>query len=118
MTPAGQGRRAGLVGIDDRLRGEPGQPDHVVIGQHLGRLKRLYGDRTTLLGNMDCGNLLSFGTPDEVARATVECIDAGWGEGGHILTASNAITASVPVANYLAMVNAYRGRFGMKRLEL
>lgn len=86
-------------------------------GMDLGRLKRLYGDRTTLLGNMDCGNLLSFGTPDEVARATVECIDAGWGEGGHILTASNAITASVPVANYLAMVNAYRGRFDMKRLE-
>ena len=87
-------------------------------GMDLGRLKRLYGDRTTLLGNMDCGNLLSFGTPEAVARATVECIEAGWGDGGHILTASNAITASVPVANYLAMVNAYRDHFNMKRLEI
>jgi len=46
-------------------------------------------------------------------RHTLECIEAGLGGGGHILCASNAITASVPLENYLAVVGAYRGRFGL-----
>ena len=87
-------------------------------GMDLGRLKRLYGDRVTFLGNMDCGRILSFASPEEVQRVTLGILESGWGQGGHIFTASNAITASVPPANYLAMVNAYRGRFGLEKLTL
>jgi hypothetical protein len=87
-------------------------------GMDLGRLKRLYGGRVTFLGNMDCGRILSFASPEEVERLTLGILEAGWGQGGHIFTASNAITASVPPANYLAMVNAYRRRFGLARLTL
>jgi hypothetical protein len=85
-------------------------------GMDLSRLKRGYGGSVTLYGNMDCGNTMSFGTPDEIRRSTVECIEAGSGNGGHIFCCSNAITASVPVANYLAMVNAYRDVFGLEKL--
>lgn len=77
-------------------------------GMELRRLKAEYGARITFLGNMDCGNTLSFASPDEIRRATVRCLEDGFGNGGHIFCASNAITASVPPANYLAMVNAYR----------
>jgi hypothetical protein len=87
-------------------------------GMDLARLKRLYGQRVTFLGNMDCGRILSFASPEEVARVTLEILESGWGRGGHIFTASNAITASVPPANYLAMVNAYRARFGLEKLAL
>ncbi len=87
-------------------------------GMDLVRLKSLYGDRTTLLGNIDCGTTLSFASPEEVAAQTIACIEAGLGNGGHILTASNAITASVPLVNYLAMVNAYRDYFNLERLRL
>jgi hypothetical protein len=87
-------------------------------GMDLGRLKRLYGERVTFLGNMDCGRILSFAPPEEVARVTLGILDSGRGRGGHIFTASNAITASVPPANYLAMVNAYRARFGLEELAL
>ncbi|MFC1526853.1 uroporphyrinogen decarboxylase family protein [Candidatus Latescibacterota bacterium] len=82
-------------------------------GMDLGRLKEAYGDRYTLIGNLDCGNTLSFGTPGEVGDHVVGCLEAGWGNGGHVLCASNAITASVPLANYLAVVNGYRGFFGL-----
>jgi uroporphyrinogen-III decarboxylase len=82
-------------------------------GMDLRRLKTTYGNRTTLLGNLDCGNILSLGTPAEVKRHVIECLEAGWGAGGHILCASNAITASVPLTNYLALVSAYRERFGL-----
>jgi uroporphyrinogen-III decarboxylase len=86
-------------------------------GMDLQRLKSAYGDRITFFGNLDCGNVLSFGTPEEVRRHVVECLEAGAGRGGHILCASNAITASVPRANYLALLAAYRSFFGLPALK-
>ena len=82
-------------------------------GMDLGRLHRRYGGRITFLGNMDCGRVLSFCTPEEIAKVTGEILDAGGKAGGHIFTTSNAITASVPLQNYMAMVNAYRERWGL-----
>jgi len=87
-------------------------------GMDLKRLKRQYGQRIALYGNLDCGTVLSFAAPDEVRRQTLECLAAGQGNGGHILCASNAITASVPMANYLAVVGAYRDFFGLPCLRL
>ena len=81
------------------------------------RLKRACGDQITLYGNLDCGNILSFGSPDEVRAHTRDCLEAGMGDGGHILCASNAITASVPLENYLAVVNAYREMFDLPRIS-
>jgi uroporphyrinogen-III decarboxylase len=76
------------------------------------------GRRITFLGNMDCGRVLSFCTPEEIAKVTGEILDAGGDAGGHIFTTSNAITASVPPRNYMAMVNAYRDRFGLAPITL
>jgi len=84
-------------------------------GMDLGELKSRFGARITFYGNLDCGNTLSFGSPDDVRRHVVECIEKGWGRGGHILCASNAITESVPLENYVALVNAYRDYFGLPR---
>lgn len=90
---------------------------YLEIDQHAGMelraLKERYGARVTLYGNLDCGNVLSFGTPDDVRRHTLACLEAGWGDGGHILCASNAITAGVPLENYLAVGEAYRQYFGL-----
>lgn len=82
-------------------------------GMDLRRLKREYGDKVTLYGNMDCGSVLSFASEEEVRSKTVECLEAGMGDSGHIFCCSNAITASVPLGNYLAMVSAYREFFGL-----
>ena len=87
-------------------------------GMDLGRLKAQYGDRMTFYGNLDCGNILSFGSVEEVREHTVRCLEAGMGDGGHILCASNAIAASVPLENYLAVVYAYRDMFGLPRLRI
>ena len=87
-------------------------------GMDLRRLKSLYRDRITLIGNMDCGRILSFSTPGQIREMTQDILEQGWGSGGHIFTASNAITASVPLPNYLAMVNAYRDWFGLRRITI
>lgn len=86
-------------------------------GMEMRRLKEAYGDRITLYGNLDCGNILSFGSTEEVRRHTLECLEAGMGKGGHILCASNAIIASVPLENYAAVINAYREMFGLRKLR-
>ena len=87
-------------------------------GMDMARLKKAYGNRITLIGNLDCGNVLSLGSPAEVRQHVLDCIEAGWGNGGHVLSASNAITASVPLRNYIALAAAYRERFGLPRLDL
>ncbi|MHB9023120.1 MAG: uroporphyrinogen decarboxylase family protein [Armatimonadota bacterium] len=102
--------------IDDFLLGCE-VDGYLEIDQHAGmdlrRLKEDYGDRITFYGNIDCGNTMSFGTEEEIRRATIDCLDAGSGNGGHILCVSNAITASVPLRKYMALVNAYRDYFGL-----
>ncbi|PIY43222.1 MAG: hypothetical protein COZ05_11700 [Armatimonadetes bacterium CG_4_10_14_3_um_filter_59_10] len=87
-------------------------------GMDLRRLKEAYGDRIALYGNIDCGNLLSYGSEDGIRRATIECVEAGMGSGGHIFCVSNAITSSVPVRNYVTMLNAYREVFGLPKFRL
>jgi uroporphyrinogen decarboxylase-like protein len=77
-------------------------------GMELKKLKDAYGDKITFLGNMDCGNTLSFASAAEIEKDTFACIEDGLGNGGHIFTASNAITESVPFENYMAMINAYK----------
>jgi len=86
-------------------------------GMELSRLKAAYGESVTFLGNMDCGRVLSFSSAEEISAVTRRIISDAGGGGGHIFTASNAITASVPLVNYLAMVNAYRDCFGIERLS-
>ncbi|MFC1452654.1 uroporphyrinogen decarboxylase family protein [Verrucomicrobiota bacterium] len=87
-------------------------------GMDLAELKKRHGERVTFYGNLDCGNVLSFGTPEAVRAHTISCIEAGFGRGGHILCASNAITASVPLENYMAVVGAYRDMFGLPELDI
>ena len=86
-------------------------------GMDLKRLKERFGRLITFYGNMDCGTILSFWSPQEVRRVTRECLRDGWGEGGHIFCSSNAITSSVTLDRYLAMVSAYREFFDLEPLK-
>lgn len=79
-------------------------PLEPVAGMDIDRVKEQYGERACLIGNIDCGELLSHGTADQVDRAVRRCIaDAGSG-GGFILSSSNSIHSSVDPQNYLTMV--------------
>ena len=107
--------------IDDFLIGS-GVDGYLEIDLHAGmelkKLKRSYGEQITFLGNLDCGNTLSFASPEKVRDSVIKCLEDGTGNGGHILTASNAITESVPPENYIAVVNAYRDYFSLEKINL
>ena len=75
-------------------------------GMDIAEVKAKYGRQVCLVGNIDCGDLLSHGTPEQVEAAVKQCIaDAGPG-GGFILSSSNSIHSSVKPENFVAMVRA------------
>jgi uroporphyrinogen decarboxylase len=65
-----------------------------------------YGDKLTLVGNINVAGVLSYGTPEEVRQDTGEHIERLAGDGGYVVCSSHSIIDCVPPENYLAMVEA------------
>ncbi len=87
-------------------------PMEPVAGMDIADVKRRYGDRVCLIGNIDCGQLLSEGSPQDVSRAVRETIRQAAPGGGYIMSSSNTIHSSVKPENYLAMIEATH-RYGV-----
>jgi hypothetical protein len=77
-------------------------------GMDIRYLKKAYGDKLTLLGNVDCGSLLSLGQPAEVRKVTRELIRDVAPGGGYVLSSSNSIHSGVRTENFLAMLEVAR----------
>jgi len=78
-------------------------------------LKREFGDRLAFHGGISIQRTLPFGTPDEVrdeVKAKVQALADG---GGYILCTSHNLQADVPVANAVALLEAYHefGRYSV-----
>ncbi len=101
-----------ITRVEDILLVESGIDAYQAIepaaGMDIVDLKRRYGHRLTLMGNVDCAHLLVYGTPQEVAAETRRVIEACAPGGGFVLTSSNSIHSGVKVENYLAMLEAAR----------
>lgn len=81
-------------------------PLEPVAGMDIGEVKRRYGDRVCLIGNIDCGELLSWGSPEQVRRTVRDTIRQAAPGGGYIMSSSNTIHSSVKPENYRAMIEA------------
>ena len=69
-------------------------------------LKRSYGDRLALIGNVDLDIPLSRGTPEDV-DAEVKRLIAGLAPGGrYMISAGNSVPEYVPLPNYKALLHA------------
>jgi len=86
-------------------------PIEPAAGMDIAEVKGRFGDRLAVIGNVDCAELLTFGTPARVREATRECIEKAAPGGGHVLASSNVIHVGVPPENFLAMLEA-AGEFG------
>ena len=91
-------------------------PIEPVAGMDIGEVKREYGDRVCIVGNIDCGELLCRGTTDAVREAVRACIQAASPGGGHILSSSNSLQSGVKPENYVAMVEEAK-EYGRYPLE-
>jgi uroporphyrinogen decarboxylase len=81
-----------------------------VAGMDMPSAKRQVAGRVCLCGNIDCGLLLT-GSPEQVFESTRNLLAACMPGGGFVLGASNAVQPQVPMANYRAMIAAWR-QFG------
>jgi len=80
----------------------------------LAELKRLYGDRIVLKGNLHTTSVMLRGTVDDVVRASRQAIDDAAAGGGFILSTGDQCGRDTPDENIRAMVQTARtyGRYG------
>ncbi len=77
----------------------------------IAELKKKYGGRLCLCGNINLDSTLTLGTPEEVeeeVKLRIRTIAPG---GGYCCGSSNSIPEYVPYENYLAMIEAI-GKYG------
>ena len=84
---------------------------------NLAEVKQKYGDRITLFGNIDCGNLLTYGTVEDVENAVKEAIKVAGPGGGYVVASSNTIPQTAKPENVWAIINAAR-KYGKYPIEL
>jgi len=90
------------VGIDGLHSIEP------PAGMDIGWVKRKYGDKITLLGNIDCAHILTFGSREEVIEQVKNIIKVASPGGGHIFASSNCIHSGVSPDTFWTMIKAVR----------
>ncbi|RPI84691.1 MAG: hypothetical protein EHM41_12740 [Chloroflexi bacterium] len=90
------------VGIDGH---HPIEPD---AGMDIAELKHQYGSKITLLGNLDCGDLLVNGTVKEVEAQTRKILRSVSPGGGHIFSSSNSIHDGVRLENLYKMLETVK----------
>jgi uroporphyrinogen decarboxylase len=79
----------------------------------LAELKRLYGDKLVLKGNLHTTRVMLMGTAADVAAASRKAMDDAAAGGGFILSTGDQCGRDTPDENILAMVEAARtyGRY-------
>lgn len=73
----------------------------------LGRLRREYGRDLCFQGGIDIQGVLPHGTPEQVRQHVREQVAAAGGDGGYILCTAHNLQPDTPLANALALFEAY-----------
>jgi uroporphyrinogen decarboxylase len=76
-------------------------------GVDIAEVKRQYGDRMCLIGNVNCG-LLQSGTPDEIRENVRYALRHGMPGGGYIFSTSNCVYTGLPLERYEIMLDTWR----------
>jgi uroporphyrinogen decarboxylase len=72
----------------------------------INSVKKQYGKRISIIGNIDLGYTLTRGTPDEVRAEVRQRIRDLAPGGGYAVSSSNSVPEYVPLANFNAMREA------------
>jgi uroporphyrinogen decarboxylase len=95
--------------IEDILAAEP----HALhsldpqAGIDIAAIKRDFGDRVCLIGNVNCG-LMDTGTDEEVIESARYALKHGMPGGGYIFSTSNCIYTGMRLARYELMLEVWR----------
>ncbi len=75
-------------------------------GMNLDVMKKEYGDKLTLIGNVDATELLPHGTSLQIKKQVLECLRIAAPGGGYILASDHSIHEGVRSANAMFMFKA------------
>jgi uroporphyrinogen decarboxylase len=80
----------------------------------LAEIKRAFGHRISLMGNLHTTEVMLFGTPTDVERAARQAIDAAAAGGGFILSTGDQCGRDTPEENIFKLVETAKtyGRYG------
>lgn len=81
-------------------------PLDAAAGMDMAWVKAHYGDRIAVCGGINCGEVLSDWTPQQVEQEVRRRLDEMMPGGGYIMCSSNSIHSSVRPENYRAMLTA------------
>ena len=76
-------------------------------GVDIAEVKRLYGDRVCLVGNVNCG-LMDTGTTEEVSESARYCLEHAMPGGGYIFSTSNCVYTGMPLDRYELILDIWR----------
>lgn len=76
-------------------------------GVDIAEVKRLYGDRVALIGNVNCG-MLDTGTEEEVTESVVYALRSGMPGYGYIFSTSNCVYTGMRLSRYELMLDIWR----------
>lgn len=76
-------------------------------GVDIAEVKRRYGDRLCLIGNVKCSSLDS-GSAAEIKESARYALQQGMPGGGYIFSTSNCIYTGMPLSNYELMLDVWR----------
>jgi len=77
----------------------------------IAEVKRLYGDRIALIGNVNCA-WVQAGTRQQIEQSARYCLEhGGVRQGGYVYSTSNCIFAGVPLENYEWMLRIRKEYF-------
>lgn len=99
---------AGIDGID---------PIDPLAKMDLATIKKQYGRRVAIKGNVDCAYLLVDGPVEDVVATTKNCIRIAGPGGGYACSTSNSVHSGVKPKLYIAMLDTIR-EFGVYPLDM
>lgn len=73
----------------------------------IAEVKRLYGDKICLIGNVNCG-MLTTGTDEECIESARYAIESGMPGGGYIFSTSNCVFTGMELSRYELILDVWR----------
>jgi len=74
----------------------------------LAFVKKNYGDKLCIIGNIDSSRTLPFGTPEQVEVETLEALRIAAPGYGYVLASDHSLHDGIPVKNILRMFECAR----------
>ena len=92
--------------LDDLIDGgiDAWQALQRTAGVDLKEVKKQFGHRLGLLGNVDSSSTLPYGTKEDVMNETIDCIRTASPGGRYVIATDHSIHDGIPVENILAMI--------------